>query len=149
MIATQNDVFSSETRVDMPAFPARPGQQPHTDGLERRKLDRTPMGVELGLHSESTFYTGFTENISSGGLFVATRDILPLGSVFSVTFTLPNYAQSITAQCEVRWQRLEQLDSLDCQPGMGVRFLSVSPTEKDAINDFLRRRDTLFYDDEE
>lgn len=149
MIASQNDVFSSETRVDMLAMPARGAQPLKTDGLDRRERDRTPMTVELGLTSESMFYTGFTENISTGGLFMATRDLLPLGSVFGVTFTLPNYAQSITVQCEVRWQRLEQLDNAECQPGMGVRFLTVSPTEVDAINDFLRMRDTLFYDDED
>ncbi|MCB9729530.1 MAG: TIGR02266 family protein [Deltaproteobacteria bacterium] len=150
MDTTQSDVFGMETRVEMAAMPAGPySQRPRTDGLDHRKLERAPVTVEVGLHSESSFYTGFTENISTGGLFVATRDLMPIGTAFNVTFTLPNYPQSITARCEVRWQRLEQLDNPDCLPGMGVRFMHLSPTESDAINDFLQMRDTLFYDDED
>jgi type IV pilus assembly protein PilZ len=121
---------------------------PKTDGTNRRVQARRSLEVQVDLASEHNFYTGFTENISSGGLFVATRDLLPIGSTFDMTFGLPNHPEPIRARCEVRWLRLEQPGASEFTPGMGVRFLSLSPEEQEAVNEFIRQRDTLFYDDD-
>ena len=103
--------------------------------------------IELSRESDHNFYTGFTENISSGGLFVATRDLKPIGTVMEISFSLPNFGTKITTRAEVRWQRLEQPHA-DSMPGIGVRFLDIDPAATHAINAFLGERDSLFYDDE-
>lgn len=113
-----------------------------------RRSPRCRTDVYVTLQSEHNFYTGFTENISSGGLFIATRDMLPIGARFAMAFSLPTTDHPIQATCEVRWQRLERLDDAFCTPGMGVRFLDLTPEDERAINTFISQRETLFYDDE-
>lgn len=115
---------------------------------EKRQFRREDLEVQVDLESEHNFYTGFTENVSTGGLFIATRDLLPIGSRFRIRFSLPTAEEPIEAECEVRWQRLEQLDNADVTPGLGVRFLDLDEKAQDAVNAFIRKRETLFYDDE-
>jgi uncharacterized protein (TIGR02266 family) len=112
------------------------------------RAPRSPLCVEVNLESEHNFYTGFTENISSGGLFIATRDLLPLGVVTFVRFTLPNFDGIIEAECQVRWQRLEQASGSGISPGIGVHFLNLSVEHETAVNRFLAKRESLFFDDE-
>lgn len=114
-----------------------------------RVFDRKDFAAEIELSQESdhNFYTGFTENISSGGLFIATRDLKPIGTIMEIAFSLPGNAAKITTRCEVRWQRLEQ-SHVDSMPGIGVRFLDIDPESAQAINDFIGQRGSLFYDDE-
>lgn len=114
---------------------------------EHRVHSRHNVAVELTLESDHNFYTGFTENISTGGLFISTRDLLPIGSTFQIHLSLPNMADC-SIDCEVRWQRLEQLDNPESCPGMGVRFINLDERTSAAINAFIKERDTLFYDDE-
>ena len=112
-----------------------------------RVAKRRDLECDVTLESEHNFYTGFTENISSGGLFISTRDNVPLGTQFEMTFTLPNVG-AVTVLCEVRWQRLEDLNNAESVPGLGVRFLNLDDKTSEAINAFIQGRDTLFYDDE-
>jgi len=110
---------------------------------------RHPFCIEVNLESEHNFYTGFTENISSGGLFIATRNLIPLGVRTVIRFSLPDVAKEFEVECEVRWQRLEQAAGTGISPGIGVRFLSLHAEEEAFINRFLKKRDTLFFLDDE
>jgi uncharacterized protein (TIGR02266 family) len=126
-------------------------QELKSDGVagSDRVADRRDFAAEIELSNESehSFYTGFTENISSGGLFVATRDLKPIGTVMEISFSLPGSGVKITTRCEVRWQRLEQPNA-DSMPGIGLRFLDIDATAAEAINTFIGTRGSLFYDDE-
>ena len=117
--------------------------------IDGRVYDRKDFKAEIELSHESdhSFYTGFTENISSGGLFVATRDLKPIGTIMEISFSLPGSSAKITTRCEVRWQRLEQ-PHVDAMPGIGLRFLDIAPAAAEAINSFISERGSLFYDDE-
>ena len=126
-------------------------EEPHSSDAinEGRVTDRKAFEAEIELSNESehNFYTGFTENISSGGLFVATRDLKAIGTIMEIAFSLPGSSAKITARCEVRWQRLEQ-PHVDSMPGIGLRFLEVDAAATEAINTFISQRGSLFYDDE-
>ena len=52
------------------------------------------MKVEVDHQSEHNFFTGFMENISSGGLFVATYGLMEIGQRLEVSFTVPGFSQS-------------------------------------------------------
>jgi uncharacterized protein (TIGR02266 family) len=112
-----------------------------------RQNARMELGVEVSLESEHNFYTGFTENVSTGGLFIATRDMLPIGTRVQMKFSLSGGAE-IRTNVEVRWHRLEQMGNDGLSPGIGVRFLELSPAQQDEVNAFIDRRDTLFFLDE-
>lgn len=115
-------------------------------GRERREAARVQVSAEVGVYSDSNFFTGFTEDISEGGLFIATYDLEPIGTIIEVEFTLPgNHALKLEG--EVRWLRdpIEAADGMF--PGMGVRFVNLDPREKELLQEFCAARPPLFYDE--
>ena len=105
--------------------------------------------LELSANSSHQFFTGFTENISAGGLFIATYQTLPLGSKFQIQFTVPGVDYQFQVDCEVRWVREYNEMMPHMTPGMGVNFIDLSVGEQQILNDSLKRMETMFYDDED
>ena len=113
----------------------------------RRSSARRDIALEVTLESESNFYMGLTENLSEGGLFIATHALQPLGSPIEVSFKLPQSGEAIKVVGTVRWVR-EYSETSDAGPGMGVRFDDISTESADMIRDFLAARAPLFYDED-
>jgi uncharacterized protein (TIGR02266 family) len=89
-----------------------------------RKLERVSLDADVGWESDNNFFTGWTENISEGGIFIATWQLKPRGTRVQISFTLPG-GRKITGEGEVAWTR-EMNPYDDTQlPGLGVRFLSL------------------------
>lgn len=120
-------------------------QNPAPDN--RREHTRVVLKTSVHLASESNFYTGFSDNISEGGIFIATYNHAPLGTKLSLEFSLPDDGPAIRVEGEVRWLREFNPDS-DAPPGMGFRFLELDDESRSRVERFCRARDTLFYDDE-
>jgi len=119
---------------------------PFPDGSERRRYQRKQLETELTFESQHNFYTGFTEDISEGGLFLATYELLPLGSELEVTFTLPT-GQIIKASGLVRWVRDPRDESPGAPPGMGIQFDELLREDRAAIQAFIEARQPLFYEE--
>ena len=115
---------------------------------ERRTAPRIELEIEVGLETEHNFYTGLTQDISSGGIFVATGLVYRVGDRVTVRFTLPGRTEPIVTDAEVRWVRDLRFTRSDSPEGVGLRFISLAPEAKTAIASFLERRDSLYYDDE-
>jgi uncharacterized protein (TIGR02266 family) len=120
-------------------------QQQHVRAAERFNLE-----VNVDLESDHNFYTGLTQNISAGGLFIATNVIRRIGDRITLKFSFPGSDKPIEVETEVRWIRensaLQRVG--DGSTGMGVRFINLSPEASAAIQNFLQSRDSLYYDDE-
>jgi len=107
---------------------------------ERRGNERIAYPVEVSMTSDHNFYVGFTEDISDGGVFIATRTPLPPGT--HLEFELGLGKGRVRVEGEVRWIR--ETDS----PGMGIQFVNLHPKIAESINAFLtERREAIFYDD--
>ena len=120
-------------------------------GAERRTSARIDLEIEVTLESESNFYTGLTQDISTGGLFVSTHRLRKIGEQVVVKFGLPGSGAPVVVECEVRWLREPsryQMNAHDHPPGMGLKFLTLSPESRQAIAAFLKARDSIFFDDE-
>jgi len=100
---------------------------------------------QLTLDSETQFYTGFTQNLDEGGLFVATFDVKPIGAKVLFTFELPGKRQ-ITAKGRVVWVREYDPKTPDVTPGMGLKFLMLREDDRKAIEGFLKRRVPMFFE---
>ncbi len=70
--------------------PRRDPTEPVLLTRERRGTRRVELEVDIGYHSETNFFTGFVNDISEGGIFVATYDLLPVGTHLMVSFVLPD-----------------------------------------------------------
>jgi uncharacterized protein (TIGR02266 family) len=113
---------------------------------ERRQQPRFAVAVQVTMDSEHNFYTGLTQDLSNGGLFVATHNIRPIGERIHLRFTLPTAPAPIDALTEVRWVRMMPVAGGGGEPGMGLMFINLAPQAQAAIHAFLRKRDSLFYD---
>jgi uncharacterized protein (TIGR02266 family) len=120
-------------------------QRPTARGV-RRAYPRRHIRVDVSMVSESNFYLGFSEDVSEGGIFVATDDgIRSLGERFPLVFTLPTREEPVFCLTEVAWVR-EHHDSQDPQegtPGMGLRFVAIAPEDREAIAAFAAQRQPL------
>ena len=115
-----------------------------------RASERFDLEVKVDLESDHNFYTGLTQNISAGGLFIATHHLRRIGDLITLNFTLPGSDKQIAVETEVRWIRENTaLMRADGGTGMGVRFINLSAEAKAAIDAFLQSRESLYYDDEE
>lgn len=70
---------------------------------ERRQSLRFDKVFTVYLTTQQGMTRGIARNISSSGLFVETRDALPLGGQIKVTFSGDDGTE-MTALCEVRYQ---------------------------------------------
>lgn len=108
--------------------------------------DQAPVvEAEVTATSEHNFFMGFSENLSEGGLFIATHSPREVGALVSIEFTLPGLNYKVCVVGEVRWTRLFS-ESSDAPPGMGVRFIEISDEDAKAIRDFVNRRAPIFWD---
>lgn len=132
---------------ERPSAAPRP-PSPATDGerqswSDTRYAKRQPVEIEVGIGSQSNLYLGFTENLSAGGVFVATYVGKPLGAKVEIVLSFPN-SDEIRVPGVVRWLRDATPDGW---PGMGVQFESLSEADEKKLRKFLSLRDPLFYDD--
>jgi len=114
-------------------------------GIERRTAPRIGLCVGVALHSDSNFYTGLSEDISQGGLFVATLVLQPIGTLLTLTFCLPT-GHEIVAEGVVRWIRDPHDYNNDAVPGMGVQFCALGDDQEHLIREFIAVREPLFFD---
>jgi uncharacterized protein (TIGR02266 family) len=120
-------------------------QEPkRADYTDRRVHPRVTLKTAVTLSSESNFYTGFTNDISEGGLFISTYNIQPAGAVLDIEFNLPDSDDPIRVQAVVRWVR-EPSPTIET-PGIGVQFVDLTPADRRRIERFVKHRETIFFD---
>jgi type IV pilus assembly protein PilZ len=100
------------------------------------------------MQTESNFYTGLTQDLSGGGIFVSTHQLRPVGEHIKVLLTLPGQGETFEIITEVRWLRDITLSRSTDEPGMGLRFLQMTPRAIKAVSDFLTKRESLFFDED-
>lgn len=114
---------------------------------QRRNAPRFKVELDVSLGSDHNFYVGFVENMSHGGVFIATHMLKSVGDVLEIAIHLPNSEIVVKGLGEVRWIR-EYSERSNVPPGMGVRFIQLDAGSQEAIESFLADRAPLFYDDD-
>ena len=114
---------------------------------QKRQFARYKVELDVSLGSDHNFYVGFVENMSAGGVFIATHMLRAVGEVFEVSIHIPSSEAMIRGTGEVRWVR-EYSERSNVPPGMGVRFIQLEPGSVEAIEQFLSRREPIFFDED-
>jgi uncharacterized protein (TIGR02266 family) len=120
------------------------GKMKPKPGPEGRQAKRVPMQAQIDFGSDSNFFSGFSTNISDGGVFIATVNVLPLGTHIDLSFTLPSGSQ-VQTKGVVRWVREVNDKIPDAFPGIGVQFEELPEEAHDAIHGFVAEREPMFY----
>lgn len=97
---------------------------------ERRRESRFDKVFPVYLVSSDGIGRGIARNISSGGMYIETREPLPLGGEVSIRFVDDDAGVEISATSEVRHHlRLEfsRGGGASTLRGMGVRFIEFLP----------------------
>jgi len=125
----------------------RPSESIAIDDSVRREHERFSVDLQVSVLSEHNFYAGLAENLSAGGLFIATHQLQRVGSRIELSLSMPESEEVFQIVGEVRWVRLYNEHS-DTSPGVGVRFTALPAGAAAAISSFLAQREPLFFDDE-
>src|SRR6478735_5360633 len=127
-----------------------PGAKVAENHQNVRASERFDLEVKVDLESDHNFYTNLTQNISSGGVFIATHHIRKIGDRITLKFSLPGSDQPLAIETKMRWIRENSaLHRIDGASGMGVRFINLTPEASAAITAFVQARDSMYYDDED
>jgi len=111
-----------------------------TGGRDHRVHTRRPLQVEIqagdGAVDGEIFFD--TRNVSEGGVFLKSDLLLEVGEVLWMAFVLPGTPVGIRTRGRVVWvnRHPNEKDPADL-PGMGVKFLDLSPEEQEALKAYL------------
>ena len=124
------------------AVPAQPSTRGARCGASVGAASRPNVGI--GFRRDSNFYTGFTADISEGGLFVATHMLQRIGAELTLTFALPT-GPEISVRGVVRWSRDAHDYNSAIPPGMGVQFQGIPVEDAARIRELVALREPLFF----
>lgn len=80
----------------------------------------------------------YSLNLSTGGVFIETVDILPVDTALFVVFALPGRDIPISCEARVAWSNEPgTLKKTSLPPGMGLQFLNLSLKDMYLIREFL------------
>lgn len=143
------DVLTRELDTDeMPtakrtALPSRPeviddaGRAASMTVLVR--APRIAVCLLVSFEIDASFYVGLTENLSEGGVFVATRAVQSVGARIDLGIMIPE-EEPLRARGSVVWQRPSG-QGKGGMPGMGIRFDGLPPHERARIRDLAQTQD--------
>jgi len=113
-----------------------------------RRMNRFPIKVDVSYTSSHNFFIGVIENVSSGGIFVATDEPGDIGEEYEINFTVPGINKTCQAVCQVRWIRqASAAPEGPSQSGMGLKFVKLDAMARAAIELFLNHREPILHEE--
>jgi uncharacterized protein (TIGR02266 family) len=107
--------------------------------IRLRREPRCSAKIKVSYGADDSTLTDYTVNLSTGGLFLAAAEQLPLGSMLLINFALPNTPETVQCKAKVVWiNSLDNLVNQSLPPGMGVQFVDMTLTSMDAIRDYIK-----------
>ncbi len=109
-------------------------------GEEFRRFSRYPIRVEFRIHEEQAPTKGKllfdSLDLSAGGAFLRSDFLFEIGTEIEVSFKLPNQDEAVNTKAKVTWVTRGSTGRSD--PGMGVEFLELSPTDQASIEELIQ-----------
>jgi uncharacterized protein (TIGR02266 family) len=95
------------------------------------------MRINFGTDA-SQLLSDYTLNLSTGGVFLETRNLMAEGTPLTVEFVLPHRNIPINCQASVAWvNHPELIRNPDLPAGMGIQFLDLSTESIEAIRSYI------------
>ncbi len=91
----------------------------HRKTGDKRLSPRTPLATQI--QSNDRMSLALSRDVSLGGMFIETKQPLPIGSRFQLRFNLEDRGPAIQADAEVVYQVAKL--------GMGVQFVQLTPAD--------------------
>jgi uncharacterized protein (TIGR02266 family) len=107
----------------------------NTMKVEQRQHPRVDIWIEVTFKSPLELISSYMSNISKGGMFIQTEDVMDLGEAIALTFQLPGQDNLIRAKGTVVW-KAPLGGSL--KPGMGVQFTEMPEEDRLMLDGFIQ-----------
>lgn len=118
-------------------------------GRDRREHERIMVDLEVDYGADDTFLFAYITDISAMGIFILTSNPEPPGTRLNLRFCAPKEVggKLIELEGEVIWINPPRPhDPTGRNPGMGIKFVDMSPAQRE---DILRLVRTFAYLDED
>ena len=117
-------------------------EAPMTDAQQHASDQRAEMRHKvyvsvIAVDGDAVDRKAISGNLSRSGLFVATPNIVALGSEIEVRFRLPNKDDPITATAEVVWTNEEKDFDEGKLPGYGVEFIELDEQHQRELDEYM------------
>src|SRR5262245_31444042 len=107
-------------------------------GAEKRQAPRVEHELLVAYKTVGGFISEWAVNLSRGGLFVNTRNPLPMGTIVRLMVNLPGVAFPFDLAGRV--VRVEAVDNgANVAPGMGIEFLEVDDKTREDLAAFVEK----------
>jgi uncharacterized protein (TIGR02266 family) len=93
--------------------------------------------LQLRYPDESTFIQRFAPNVTRGGIFLASRNPFPVGTVINFEISLVQGPPLLGGSGKVAWVRDFDPQEPQRAHGMGVQFLKVAPASRPMLERLL------------
>jgi uncharacterized protein (TIGR02266 family) len=109
---------------------------------EKRRSTRAPVTLLVEYDGADDLIGDYTENLSSGGIFVGTTRPMEIGAPIRLALSFPGLLAPIAVAGVVRWVRTLDPDDPTIEPGIGIEFEDGPARARLAgVIDRLRARD--------
>jgi len=110
--------------------------QPEGNGADQRVYARCPMMLKVEYSSTDAFLSDYTENISGGGVFIATSAEFDQDQIIDFTISFPGLLEPIEVRGEVKWRRPEGGEE---PAGIGVQFILEQSPGREPLTNLIQR----------
>jgi type IV pilus assembly protein PilZ len=108
------------------------GNPKKSGGAERRGHRRFPASIQVDYADGDTFLFAYLQNISEMGIFVRTKEPVPVGTRLKLRFHVDE-AEPLVLKGEVTWINPVRADGENINPGMGVRFVDLTRERREQV----------------
>ncbi|KYF83634.1 hypothetical protein BE11_16520 [Sorangium cellulosum] len=108
------------------------------DSLDRRSSERLDVTWLVDCETDDTFLYASIANISEMGIFVRTTQPLSIGTRLTLRFSPPGSDGSYVLEGTVQWVNEVRPLHDNPNPGMGIRFVDLTPDDRERIVDTIR-----------
>ncbi len=109
--------------------------------LADRQQARVTARMLVHFKKNNREHSNFSVNLSHGGMFIATQEILPVGSPLALRLQFPGKEQTLNCQGQVAWLNHSEFHRKPHLPmGMGVAFAGLSAPQQELVKLYLVRK---------
>lgn len=105
-----------------------------SDPTDRRSGPRIPLEMWVEESTEDEMYFQRGANLSVGGLFLENTVPHPVGTQVTLAFSLPGTHERVSVRGEI-------VNARSGTFGMGVKFIDLTPADRERIERFVAGRD--------
>ncbi|MDD2582416.1 MAG: response regulator [Desulfuromonadaceae bacterium] len=112
--------------------------------IQLRKSPRYSTRLRILYNSDiypDRILSNYSVNLSTGGMFIETDDLLPVGSPLNIEFILPKDGRVIKCSGRVSWLNApDAIIKQDLPAGMGLQFINLSLDDMDSLRNFIKKQ---------